>query len=101
MFNTKITILVALIALSAGAVAAQTQTATAPPPAQPAAPKTLAATIDVYVFPTEGQTPEQQSIDEAACYDWAVQNTGSDPFALQKQAQQLSLIHISEPTRRH
>jgi hypothetical protein len=84
MFNTKITILVALIALSAGALPAQTQSA----PSQAAAPKTLAATIDVYVFPTEGQTPEQQSIDEAACYDWAVQNTGSDPFALQKQAQQ-------------
>ena len=28
------------------------------------------------------------SADEAACYNWAVQNTGSAPFALQKQAQQ-------------
>ena len=50
--------------------------------------KTLAATIDVYVFPTEGQTSQQQSTDEAACYNWAAQNTGSDPFALQKQASQ-------------
>jgi outer membrane lipoprotein SlyB len=55
---------------------------------QPAQPKTLAATMDVYVFPTEGQTAQQQSTDEAACYNWAVQSTGSDPFALQKQAQQ-------------
>jgi hypothetical protein len=55
---------------------------------QPAAPKTLAAAIDVYVFPNEGQTPEQQSIDEATCYDWAFQNTGTDPFDLEKQAQQ-------------
>ena len=55
---------------------------------QPAAPKTLAATIDVYVFPNEGQTPGQQSTDEAACYSWAVQNTGTDPFDLQQQAQQ-------------
>ena len=54
----------------------------------PAPQKTLAATLDVYVFPTQGQTPSQQSTDEAACYDWAVQNTGSDPFALEKQAHQ-------------
>ena len=50
--------------------------------------KTLAATMNVYVFPTAGQPTEQQSTDEAACYGWAVQNTGGDPFALQKQAQQ-------------
>jgi hypothetical protein len=56
-------------------------------PAQ-AQQKTLAATMNVYVFPTEGQTPEKQSMDEAECYNWAVGNTGTDPFELQKQAQQ-------------
>jgi hypothetical protein len=50
--------------------------------------KTLASTMNVYVFPSKGQTPEQQSKDEAACYNWAVQNTGTDPFELSKQAQQ-------------
>jgi len=54
----------------------------------PAAPKTLAATLGVYVFPGAGQTPAQQSVDEAQCYEWAVGNTGVDPFELQKQAQQ-------------
>jgi predicted MFS family arabinose efflux permease len=57
---------------------------TAPPSGQ----KTLAATMDVYVFPSAGQTPETQSKDEAACYQWAVQNTGTDPFELNKQSQQ-------------
>ncbi len=28
-------------------------------------------------------------MDEATCYDWAVQNTGTDPFDLEKQAQQI------------
>ena len=79
--TVKITILIVLIITSGGAVFCQT---TAPP----SAPKTLAAAMNVYVFPTEGQTPEQQSTDEATCYNWAVQNTGSDPFALQQQAQQ-------------
>jgi len=47
--------------------------------------KTLAATLDMYAFPKEGQAAEQQSKDEAACYDWATTNTGSDPFAAQKE----------------
>ncbi len=49
--------------------------------------QTLAATMDVFVFPAEGQDSSQQSKDEAACYEWAVGNTGSDPFALAKQEQ--------------
>ncbi len=56
-------------------------------PAQPTGQKTLAATMNVYAFPTKGQAAEQQSQDEAACYQYAVQNTGTDPFQLQKQAQ--------------
>ena len=46
--------------------------------------KTLAATLDVFVFPTEGQVADQQSKDEAECYSFASANTGSDPFQLQK-----------------
>jgi len=49
--------------------------------------KTLAATMNIYAFPTKGQSASQQSEDEAACYQYAVQNTGVDPFQLQKQAQ--------------
>ncbi len=47
--------------------------------------KSLAASLDVYAFPKEGQTAEQQSKDEASCYDWATTNTGGDPFAAQKE----------------
>jgi len=31
------------------------------------------------VYPAKGQSPQQQKSDEAACYTWAVQNTGIDP----------------------
>lgn len=75
----EIVVTIAVLAVCAGSTLAQS-----PPSAQ----KSLSSTLDVYVFPTAGQTPEQQSIDEGTCYNWAVQNTGSDPFALQKQAQQ-------------
>ena len=52
------------------------------------APKSLASTLEVYVFPADGQTADQQSKDEVECYSWAVSNTGSDPFDLQKQNEQ-------------
>ena len=48
--------------------------------------KSLAATMNIYAFPTKGQSASQQSEDEAACYQFAVQNTGVDPFQLQQQA---------------
>jgi len=51
------------------------------------AQKSLASTMNVYVFPNAGQSPSQQSQDEGTCYQWAVQNTGSDPFQLAKQSQ--------------
>jgi len=47
--------------------------------------QSLGSTMDVFVFPAEGQDTSQQSKDEAACYEWAVGNTGSDPFQLAKQ----------------
>jgi hypothetical protein len=37
------------------------------------------ASAQQYVFPAKGQSPEVQKADEAACYSWAVQQTGFDP----------------------
>jgi|OpeIllAssembly_1097287.scaffolds.fasta_scaffold32495_1 hypothetical protein len=56
--------------------------------AQSSGQKSLSSTLNVYAFPQAGQKPEQQSQDETACYSWAVQNTGTDPFDLQKKAAQ-------------
>jgi hypothetical protein len=55
--------------------------------AQEQSPTTLASTMEVYVFPTEGQDAGQQSMDEATCYDWAATNTGNDPFNLAKESE--------------
>jgi len=48
--------------------------------------KSLAATLNVYVFPSGGQASSQQSKDEGECYQWAEKNTGIDPFELSKNA---------------
>ena len=73
-----------MIALAVEGVALAQSAAPQPPSGQ----KTLAATMNVYVFPTKGQKPEQQSQDEAECYGFATQQTGTDPFQLQKQSEQ-------------
>ena len=56
--------------------------------AQGSPQKTLGATLEVYVFSTEGQDSAQQSTDEAECYKWAAENTGTDPFDLAEKAEQ-------------
>jgi hypothetical protein len=52
---------------------------------EPAQQKSLASSLNVYVFPTTGQAADQQSKDEAECYQWAVANSGVDPFNLSKE----------------
>ena len=32
-----------------------------------------------YVYPTRGQSPQQESFDKADCFNWAVQQTGFNP----------------------
>ena len=74
-------VIVAVLALLVPQLSTRAQT-------QPPSSKTLAATMNVYVFPTDGQLADEQSVDEAKCYQWAVQNTGTDPFELGKQLEQ-------------
>jgi hypothetical protein len=42
-------------------------------------PSPTAPMTQVYFYPKEGQTKEQQSRDHYECYNWAVQQTGFDP----------------------
>ena len=66
-------VLAAAVAIVLAAQSAAFAQTAPPPPAQPPAPKTLAANMGVYVFPTEGQSAKMQSQQEAECYSWAVQ----------------------------
>jgi len=47
--------------------------------------QSLSSTMGVSVFPADGQDGTQQSKDEAECYQWAADDSGVDPFELQKQ----------------
>jgi hypothetical protein len=46
----------------------------------------LPAAAQQYVYPAKGQSPEKQKADEAACYTWAVQQSGFDPAKPPQQA---------------
>lgn len=41
--------------------------------------RTGAAITQVYFYPKQNQTKEQQSRDHYECYNWAIQQTGFDP----------------------
>ena len=47
--------------------------------------QSLSSAMGVSVFPADAQDATQQSKDEAECYSWAENESGVDPFALQKQ----------------
>ena len=68
-----IVVLVCFASAYAGAQATQT--------AQPTSvTASLNKALCVFVFPAKDQKPEQQSLDEQACYSWAVQQSGVDPL---------------------
>jgi len=49
-----------------------------PPDAQPE-PKPAAAKDDVFIYPKNGQSEEQQATDRYECHRWAADQTGFDP----------------------
>jgi hypothetical protein len=46
---------------------------------QPIQAQSMAAAWGLYVYPSAGQTAEQQTKDELQCKDWSKQMTGIDP----------------------
>jgi hypothetical protein len=48
---------------------------------QPAQDENISAITQIYFYPNNGQSTEQQSRDHYACYNWAVDQTGFDPSA--------------------
>jgi len=48
---------------------------------QPTQGKSLAASAGVFAYPAKGQKPDQQSKDEAECYNWSKTQSGYDPLS--------------------
>jgi hypothetical protein len=52
-----------------------------PPRRPPPPPPPVAVRVDVYAYPLQNQTPDQQGKDRYECSLWATQQTGFDPSA--------------------
>ena len=48
--------------------------------AQTPAPASFAKSLGIYVFPAKNQPKATQDKDDAACYKWAVEQSGVDPI---------------------
>ena len=42
----------------------------------------ISSQLKLYVFPSKGQSNQQQKLDEYECYKWAMQQSGIDPLNL-------------------
>ena len=51
-------------------------------------PQSMAAQAGIFVFGKNSQTPEQQQQDEFACFQFAQQQTGANPFTFHQETQQ-------------
>jgi outer membrane lipoprotein SlyB len=71
---TKLLILSAILLLSSCYYYPHEQVVT-----QPAQNDNVTAITQIYFYPNQGQSTEQQSRDHYACYNWAVDQTGFDP----------------------
>jgi hypothetical protein len=45
-----------------------------------ASAKSLAGSVDIFAYPSEGQSKEQQEQDDYQCFTWARDQTGFDPI---------------------
>ena len=67
---------IAVFAAFLAAVPLLAQVATTPPPPPPQPQKLTLAELGLFIYPAKQQSPEQQKLDESACYEWAEANTG-------------------------
>jgi hypothetical protein len=56
----------------------------------------LARQLGLYVFPAKGQNATQQANDEAACYNWAVAQTGVNPMGPAPNADSASKVYMAK-----
>jgi hypothetical protein len=89
-FSKAISLPLLLIILLAFAETSLAQTP-ATPPATPAVPDTskmtynqISSGLKLFVYPSKGQSQQQQKADEFECYKWAMQQSGIDPLNLPK-----------------
>jgi hypothetical protein len=70
MINKRLVLMFGTCLVFTCSIQAQNKTATG----------SLNSALDLYVFPANDQSSDQQSKDENACYTWAINQSGVDPL---------------------
>ena len=83
------------LALAALALAGRAAAQTPADEATSANAPSLARQLGLYVFPAKGQNATQQSNDEAACYNWAVAQTGINPMGPGPNADSAAKVYMA------
>lgn len=87
--------LFALLVLSSAAAATSVSAQTPADEATSANAPSLAKQLGMYVFPAKGQSATQQANDEAACYNWAVAQTGINPMGPAPSADSAAKVEMA------
>ena len=44
----------------------------------------ISQSLNLFVYPSKGQSKDKQKADELACYNWAIEQSGVDPMNIKK-----------------
>lgn len=84
MKKNKVLLLLAILVLGAIQIKAQVPTTQALPDTSQMTYNQISQSLELFVFPTNEQSQQQQKKDEFECYLWAMEQTGIDPLNLPK-----------------
>ena len=84
MKKNKLLLLISIMVIGAVQVKAQVPTTQALPDTSKMTYNQISLGLELFLFPTNDQSKQQQKVDEFECYKWAMDRTGIDPLNLPK-----------------
>ena len=84
MKKNKVFILISIMVIGAIQVTAQVPETQALPDTSKMTYNQISLALELFLFPTNDQSKQQQKVDEFECYIWAIDRTGIDPLNLPK-----------------
>lgn len=84
MKKNKILLLISIMVIGAIQVNAQLPETQALPDTSKMTYNQISLALDLFLYPTNDQSKQQQKVDEFECYLWAIDRTGIDPLNLPK-----------------
>jgi len=84
MKKNKVFLLISIMVIGAIQVKAQLPATQTMPDTSKMTYNQISQSLNLFLYPTKGQSQQQQKVDEFDCYKWAIDQTGIDPLDLPK-----------------